>query len=125
MTLIKLNREVKQMKKTLMSLTLIPAVGLLLITNPSQAKSELDPSSAKKQIVRYLTNLQTGNVADMKDLFTSKGYVISTTKGEKPAVPFFNAFLPELKEGKITLRRIYPAEKDSVWYSASFHYSHT
>jgi len=113
------------MKKLGVNFTAIYVMGLAGIITSAQAEVPSASTPVEKQILRYLTNLATGNAADMKAVFTPQGYVISTTQGKKPAIVFFTNLLPQLKEEKMTLHRVYSNGKPSGWYSASFHYTFT
>src|SRR3989344_5091013 len=115
------------MKKSV-KITLIALLSGLLFVQAVQAghaQGGFNDTVAKKQIQRYLNNLQTGNADDMANLFMPNGYVYSTTKGKMNAITFFNAFLPQIKTAQVTIRNIYKQDGGyGSWYAASFHYTY-
>lgn len=94
-----------------------------LLTNGALAAPSPELQERRVQAInQYLFDLKTGNADDIVQLFAKKGLVASTSKGIVEAVPFFHAFLPQIKYASAELNQLFLSPSDENRIAIRFRY---
>ncbi len=102
---------------------LIMYLGVAHSAMADQKADALLRQQREQVIVRYVLDLQQANYQDISQLFVKDGIVVSTSRGEVKAQPFFYSFLSNVTLAKTELHQVFSSYLENHRYAARFHFS--